>query len=60
VSSAFAAEPSPSKDDSALSFGLVTYMWGADWDVPTLVANCKKAQCLGVELRTTHAWPNFH
>lgn len=51
----YAAERAPSKEDSALSFGLVTYMWGADWDVPTLVANCKKTQVLGVELRTTHA-----
>ena len=50
-----AAATEASKEDAALSFGLVTYMWGADWDVPTLVANCKKAQVLGVELRTTHA-----
>jgi sugar phosphate isomerase/epimerase len=55
LSQLLAAAPEASKEDSALSFGLVTYMWGADWDVPTLVANCKKAQCLGVELRTTHA-----
>lgn len=37
-----------------MSFGLVTYMWGADWDLPTLLANCEKAGALGVELRTTH------
>jgi sugar phosphate isomerase/epimerase len=37
-----------------MAFGLVTYMWGADWDLPTLLANCEKAQVLGVELRTTH------
>lgn len=54
-SNLFAAAPVASKEDSALSFGLVTYMWAADWDVPTLVANCKKTQVLGVELRTTHA-----
>ena len=30
-------------------------MWGADWDLPTLLANCEKAGVLGVELRTTHA-----
>jgi sugar phosphate isomerase/epimerase len=36
-------------------FGLVTYMWGSDWDVPTLLANCEKAGALGVELRTGHA-----
>ena len=39
---------------AAIAFGLVTYMWGADWDVPTLLANCKKTNVLGVELRTTH------
>jgi hypothetical protein len=22
-----------------MRFGLVTYMWGADWDLPTLLAN---------------------
>ena len=38
-----------------LRFGLVTYMWGSDWDLPTLLANCEKAGALGVELRTTHA-----
>lgn len=38
-----------------LQFGLVTYMWGADWDLPTLIANCEEAQVLGVELRIEHA-----
>lgn len=42
-------------DDVAIAFGLVTYMWGADWDLPTLLENCKKTNCPGVELRTTHA-----
>jgi sugar phosphate isomerase/epimerase len=41
--------------DVAFGFGLVTYMWGADWDLPTLLENCRKANVLGVELRTTHA-----
>ena len=36
-------------------FGLVTYQWGKDWDLPTLLTNCQKAAVLGVELRTTHA-----
>ncbi len=30
-------------------------MWGADWDLPTLLANCAKTGVYGVELRTTHA-----
>ncbi len=38
-----------------MAFGLVTYQWGRDWDLPTLIANCEKAGALGVELRTTHA-----
>lgn len=42
-------------DDSALAFGLVTYMWGAEWDLPTLLENCQKTGVQGVELRTTHA-----
>jgi sugar phosphate isomerase/epimerase len=42
-------------EEVAIAFGLVTYLWGADWDLPTLLANCKKANCPGVELRTTHA-----
>ena len=39
---------------SKTRFGLVTYKWGADWDLPTLLANCQKTGTLGVELRTTH------
>jgi sugar phosphate isomerase/epimerase len=42
-------------EDASIAYGLVTYMWGADWDLPTLLANCKKTNVLGVELRTTHA-----
>lgn len=38
----------------AMSFGLVTYMVGHDWDLPTLIANCEQTDVLGVELRTTH------
>ena len=38
-----------------MKFGLVTYLWGQDWDIPTLIANCEKAGISGVELRTEHA-----
>lgn len=38
-----------------IALGLVTYQWGSDWDLPTLIANCTAAKVLGVELRTTHA-----
>jgi len=40
---------------SRMKFGLVTYLWGQDWDLPTLIANCEKTGVLGVELRTEHA-----
>ncbi|MEB2779280.1 sugar phosphate isomerase/epimerase family protein [Algoriphagus sp. C2-6-M1] len=40
---------------SGMKFGLVTYQWGKDWDLPTLIANCEKSGVLGVELRTGHA-----
>ena len=45
-----AAEP-PAK--SKMRFGLATYTWGKDWDIPTLIANCGKAGVYGVELRTS-------
>ncbi len=38
-----------------MKFGLVTYLWAKDWDLPTLIANCEKTGVLGVELRTEHA-----
>ncbi len=40
---------------SKMKMGLVTYQWGKDWDLPTLIANCEKTGLLGVELRTEHA-----
>lgn len=39
---------------SKMKLGLVTYLWGQDWDLPTVIANCEKTQVLGVELRTEH------
>ena len=47
---AFGAE----KPGSKMKFGLVTYLWGQHWDLPTLIANCEASRVLGVELRTTH------
>jgi len=38
-----------------MAFGLVTYMWGADWNLETLLRACREAGVPGVELRTTHA-----
>jgi len=40
---------------SKMKFGLVTYLWGQDWNLPTLIANCERTGVLGLELRTQHA-----
>jgi sugar phosphate isomerase/epimerase len=40
---------------SKMKLGLVTYLWGQYWDLPTVIANCEKTGVLGVELRTEHA-----
>ncbi|MHC4505213.1 MAG: sugar phosphate isomerase/epimerase family protein [Planctomycetota bacterium] len=42
------------KPGSKMKLGLVTYLWGKDWDLPTLIGNCERSKVLGVELRTTH------
>ncbi len=44
-----------SKPGTQMKLGLVTYLWGKDWDLPTLLKNCEAANILGVELRTQHA-----
>ncbi len=38
-----------------MALGLVTYLWAKDWDLPTLLTNCRTAGISGVELRTEHA-----
>ncbi len=38
-----------------MRLGLVTYNWGKDWDLPTVIANCEQTGFAGVELRSTHA-----
>lgn len=37
-----------------MHFGLVTYLWGKDMDLPTVIDACAKSGLLGVELRTEH------
>lgn len=51
--SAFAQQLKPQGEN--ISFGLVTYMWGAEWDVPTIIANLTELGISGVELRVDHA-----
>jgi sugar phosphate isomerase/epimerase len=40
---------------SEMKLGLVTYLWAKDWDIPTIISNCTKANITGVELRVEHA-----
>ena len=43
------------KPGSKMKFGLVTYLWGKDWNLPSLIRNCEIAGAMGVELRVEHA-----
>lgn len=47
------AAAAPEKNTSRIKFGLATYTWGKGWDIPTLIANCMKADVFGIELRTS-------
>lgn len=38
----------------SMQFGLVTYLWGKDMDLPTLIDVCEKSGIAGVETRTQH------
>jgi sugar phosphate isomerase/epimerase len=54
---AFAQKPQPAQQDSSathLRLGLVTYNWGRDWTLPTVIENCEQTGFEGVELRSTH------
>lgn len=50
---AFASELARVK--SPIKLGMVTYLWGKDWDLPTLLKNCADTGLQGVELRVEHA-----
>lgn len=39
---------------SKMKLGTVTYNLAKDWDIATIIKNCKEAKFEGVELRTTH------
>ena len=49
------AQRAAAADPEKMRFGLVTYQWGRDWDLPTLLRNCERAGAYGVELRVEHA-----
>ncbi len=50
---AFAIDPL--REKSSVKLGFVTYLWGKDWDLPTLIKNCADTNIRGVELRVEHA-----
>jgi sugar phosphate isomerase/epimerase len=43
------------RDKAGIKLGFVTYLWGKDWDLPTLIRNCTDTGILGLELRVEHA-----
>lgn len=43
-----------SPKEVSFGFGLVTYMWGSDLELPELLEVCRKSGLAGVELRTSH------
>ena len=44
----------PDNNSAKLKLGLVTYNWGKEWDVSTIIRNCESTGFAGVELRSTH------
>ncbi|MHC4741105.1 MAG: sugar phosphate isomerase/epimerase family protein [Planctomycetota bacterium] len=44
------------KSGPDIRFGFTTYQWGKDWDIPTIIVNCQKAEAFGVELRTSQSY----
>ena len=54
MASSAVASNLPALDASKMKFGLVTYLWGQDMDLPTVISSCEKSGLGGVELRTEH------
>src|SRR4051812_19792416 len=46
--------PPTTRSPAQLKLGIVTYLIGKDWDVPTIIKSLTEAQYNAVELRTTH------
>ena len=49
----FSAAAQVERPAAKTRFGLTSYQWGRDWDIPGMIANCRKARVFGVELRTS-------
>jgi sugar phosphate isomerase/epimerase len=54
ASSALAGPIASEIRETAFRFGLVTYLWGQDMDLPAVIEACQKSGLGGVELRTEH------
>jgi len=54
VYAAMATASARPASESAMKFGLVTYLWGQDMDLPTVIDACARSGLGGVELRTEH------
>jgi hypothetical protein len=52
------AAAAPAASRAKLRFGLATYEWGQDWDIPTILANLTKAGVHTVELKTLIKYAN--
>jgi sugar phosphate isomerase/epimerase len=50
----FARPATLPRTQASMKFGLVTYLWGQDMDLPTVIDACAKSGLGGVELRTEH------
>jgi len=48
------AGPMAPDAEAKMRLGLVTYKWGEEWDIATIITNCEAADFEGVELRTKH------
>ena len=55
IAAAALASPAQARQTPGMRLGLVTYLWGKDMDLPSLIGSCEKSQVLGLELRTQHA-----
>jgi len=52
VLAALIPEPAVAARKANLRFGLTTYEWGKDWDIPTILKNLTTAKVGSVELKT--------
>ena len=46
-----AASLAAAKRVNKMHFGFTTYIWGGQWDIPTLIANCTELKAYGLEMR---------